>query len=171
MWGRGERPQGPAGGGERQRGGGGAESEGWIGGSDAILYGETEEDRWGQAPLTASPWDTQESGAGGLGRRIGRKVPSATADKGETRGRHGAKREQGGKKGGRQGWEKAEPLGVGVNLGGRESSGVDPDPHEVEGEEGGREASGVDPDPHEVEWEEGGCKASRVTREDRKSVV
>ena len=74
----------------------------------------------------------------------GRKIPYATANEAETRGRHGARREQGAKKGGRRGWERAEPLGVGGDSGGREASGVDPETHGVEGEEGGRKASGVD---------------------------
>ena len=52
-----------------------------------------------------------------------------------------------GKKGGRQGWERAEPLGVGGNSGGRKASGVDPKIHGVGGEEGGREASGVEENP------------------------
>ena len=74
----------------------------------------------------------------------GRKVTSATADEADTRGRHRARREQGGKKGGRWGWEGAEPLGVGGNSGGRQASGVDPEPYGAEGAEGGREASGVE---------------------------
>ena len=88
----------------------------------------------------------------------GQKVPSATANKAETRGRHGARREQGAKKGGRRGWERAEPLGVGGNSGGCEASGVDPEPHEVGGEEGDREASGVEENPGggATEWERGG---------------
>ena len=65
-----------------------------------------------------------------------------------------------GKKGGRQGWEGAEPLGMGRNSGGREASRVDPNPHGVKGEDGGREASRVDPDPHGVKGGRGGPKAS-----------
>ena len=74
---------------------------------------ETEEEEWGHAPLTASPRVTQEIGARGLREDTrargsdGQKVSSAMADKGETRGRHGARREQGDKKRGRRGWEGA----------------------------------------------------------------
>ena len=88
--------------------GGEAKIEGWSGGSDTTSDAETEEDDWGHTPLTASPWGTQESGARGLrgdaraGGSDGRNVTSATADEGETRGRHGARREKGGKKGGRR---------------------------------------------------------------------
>ena len=57
------------------------------------------------------------------------------------------RREQGGKKGGRRGWEGAELLGVGGNSGGCEASEVDPDPHRVEWEEGGRKASRVEENP------------------------
>ena len=91
--------------------GGEAESEGWSGGNDNALDTETEEEVWGHAPVTASPWGTQESGARGLrvdvraGRSDGRKVPSATAGKAGTQGRHGAWHEQRAKKGGRRGWE------------------------------------------------------------------
>ena len=51
--------------------------------------------------LTALPWGTQESGAGGLqwGARASgsdtRKPPSAAADEEGTRGRHGARPGQG----------------------------------------------------------------------------
>ena len=69
-----------------------------------------------------------------------KKFPSETADEEETRGRHGVRHEQGAEKGGQRGWERAEPLGVGGNSGGREASGVDPENHGVGGEERGREA-------------------------------
>ena len=52
--------------------------------------------------LMASPWGTQESGAGGLrvyARACGsdkRKAPSVTADEAGTRGRHGERQGQGG---------------------------------------------------------------------------
>ena len=114
----GERPQGPELG----------------GGSDATSDAETEEDEGDHAPLTASPWGTQEIGERGprgdarAGRSDGGKGTSATADGGETRGRHGAWREQGGGKGGCQGWEGVEPWGVGGNSGGREASGVEEHP-------------------------------------------
>ena len=65
------------------------------------------------------------------------------------RGCHGARREQGEEKGGWQGWEGAEPLGVGRYSWDREASRVDPKPHHVEGEEEGREASGVEENPGE----------------------
>ena len=85
----------------RGREGGESKSEDWSGGSNDTLDAETEEDGWGNVPLTASPWGTQESGVRGLrgDARVsgsdGLKVTSATADKGETQGRHGARREQG----------------------------------------------------------------------------
>ena len=101
------------------RGGEGeAKSEGWSGesgGSNTTLDAEIEKDEGGYSPLTASPWGMQESGERGqwgdarAGRRDSGKGTSATADRGETRGRHGAWRVQGGKKGGRPGWEGAEP--------------------------------------------------------------
>ena len=150
--GRGEWPQGPKGGGGRRRVGGG-KMEGWNGGSDATSDAETEEYGWDHAPLTASPWSTQESGRRGLrvdaraGGSDGRKVPSATGEEAEMRGRHGVRREQGAKKGGWRGWERVEPLGVGGNFWGREASGVDPEPHGVEGEKGGHKASGVEENP------------------------
>ena len=73
-----------------------AESEGWSGGSDNTLDAETEEEGWGHATLTVSPWGTQERGARGLrvdarvGRSDGQKAPSATTIKAGTRGHHGA---------------------------------------------------------------------------------
>ena len=130
-----------------------ADSEGWSGRSDNALDAETEEEGWGQDTLTVLPWGTQESGVRGIWLDVwsvgsnGRKAPSATADEAGTRGRHGAWHEQGAKKGGRRGWEGAEPLGVGGNLGVCEASKVDPETHGVEGEEGGREASGVEENP------------------------
>ena len=101
--------------------GGEAESEGWSGGSYATSDAETEEDDWGHVPLTALPWGTQESGARGLrrvaraGRSNGRNVTSATADKAETRGRHGAWREQG-KKRRLPGMGRGRTLGSGGKL-------------------------------------------------------
>ena len=60
--------------------------------------------------LTASPWDTQESGTRGLRGDVRAggsdcwKVPTAMADEGGTWVRHGVRREQGAKKGGHLGW-------------------------------------------------------------------
>ena len=114
---------------------------------------ETEEEEGDHAPLTALPWGMQESGERGpqedarAGGSNGRKGTSATANGGETRGRHRAWIEQGRKKVGRRGWEGAEPWGVGGKSGGRKASGMDPDPHRVEREEGGRKASGVEINP------------------------
>ena len=49
----------------------------------------------------------------------------------------------------------------GGNYGGREASGVGPDPHGVEWEEGGREASGVEKNPGRVrQGVEGGVESS-----------
>ena len=85
------------------------ESEGWSGGSNNASDAETEEEGWGHAPLTASPWGTQASRARGLrvderaGGSDGRKAPSTMADEAGTPGRHGAGKEQGVKKGGRRG--------------------------------------------------------------------
>ena len=133
---------------------------------------ETEEEEEGyHAPLTALPWGTQESGARGLlvGARAGRsddgKGTSATADGGETRGRHGARKEQGGNKRGRRGWEGAEPWGVGGNSESRKASVVDPKPHVEEWEEGGREASRVEETPGgaSTEWG-GGVNRLQTTR-------
>ena len=113
---------------------------------------ESKEEGWGHTTLTASPWGTQESGARGLhvdaraGGSDGRKAPSGTANETGTRGRHGAWQQKA-KNGGRRDREEAEPLGVGVNLGGREVSRLDPETHGVGGEEGGREASGVEENP------------------------
>ena len=112
--------------------GGEAESEGWSRGSDDASDVKTEEEGWGHTPLTALPWGMQESGARGLrmdaraGGSDGRKASSATADEVETQGCHGARREQGAKKGGQQRCEKAETRGVGGNSGGCEASGVTP---------------------------------------------
>ena len=84
--------------------GGESESEGWRGGSDDALDAETEEEGWGHAPLMASPWGTQESGARGLqvdassSGRDGRKSPSAAADEAGTRGSHEAWHGQGAKR-------------------------------------------------------------------------
>ena len=77
---------------------GGDDSEGWSGesgGGDASSDVETEEDEGDHAPLKASPWGTQESGARGLrvgeraGRSGGRKVTSGTANGEETWSYHG----------------------------------------------------------------------------------
>ena len=71
---------------------GGDESEGWIGGGDDASDAHTEEEGWGHAPLTALPWDRQESRERGIrvdardGGSDGRKAPSATADEAGTRG-------------------------------------------------------------------------------------
>ena len=98
----------------REVGGGGArgaESEGWSGNSresDAKLEEE-------HALLATSPWVTQESGARGLrggaraGGSGGGNVTSGTADEGGAQGRHGARKEHGGKQEGRRGWERADP--------------------------------------------------------------
>ena len=59
----------------------------------------------------------------------------------------GQGRSKGQKKGGRRGWERAEPLGVRGNSRGREASGVYPKIHGVGEEEGGREASRVEENP------------------------
>ena len=97
----------------RGREGGEAKSEGWSSGSDATSDAETEEDGWGYTPLTVSPWGMQESGARGLwvdvkaGESNGRKVPSTTADEAYMRCRHGSMREQGAKKEGWRGWDRA----------------------------------------------------------------
>ena len=85
-----------------------ADSEEWSVRSNNESVTDTEEDGmpagelgWSDDTLTASPWDTQESGAGGLrvDARVGgsdkRKAPSATADKAGTQGRHGARQGQG----------------------------------------------------------------------------
>ena len=64
--------------------------------------------------LTASPWGTKESGAGGI--QVGtladgsndRKSPSAAAKEAGMQVRHGARQEQGGKNGGHQEkWEQS----------------------------------------------------------------
>ena len=69
-------------------GAGGDNSEGWSGesgSSEATLDAESEEAEEEPAPLTTSPWGTQESGARGVrgdaraGGSNGRKVTSATA--------------------------------------------------------------------------------------------
>ena len=65
---------------------------------------ESEECEEEPAPLTASPWGMQESGARGLwvvwraGGSGGRKVTSGTANRGETESRHGTQKQHGGKK-------------------------------------------------------------------------
>ena len=85
-----------------------AESEVWSGRSDDASDAETEEEGWGHNMLTASPWGTQESGARGLrvvaraGGSNGRRPPSATANEADTRGRHGAWKEQREKNGGQR---------------------------------------------------------------------
>ena len=135
-----------------------AESEEWSIRSDDESDKETEEDRMPAGELegredmlTASPWGTQEIGAGGLrvdaraGGSDERKAPSMAANEAGKRGRHGARQGKGGHDGGRQEKVGAEPLGVGGNKGGHESSGVDPESHGVG--EGGREASGVAENP------------------------
>ena len=129
-----------------------AKSKGWIGRSDDASDTDTEEEGWGHATLTVSPWGTQESGLRGLladaraGGSDGRKSPSETADEAGTRGCHGAWEKMAKNKGQRD-WAEAEPLGVGGNFGGREASGVDPKTHGVGGEKGGREASRVEENP------------------------
>ena len=76
--------------------GGEAKSEVWSRESGDALDAESEEGGRGHATLTALPWGTQEIGARGkgvdaqAGGSDGRKVPSETADKAGTRGRHGA---------------------------------------------------------------------------------
>ena len=116
--GEGERPQGHKGGGKRRRGGG-DDREGWSGESGSISVtseAELEEAEEEPTPLTALPWGMQESGASGLhigardGGSGGGKAISGTADRGETRSRHGAEKQHGGKKGGRRGWESDDPL-------------------------------------------------------------
>ena len=152
--------------------------------SDVTSDAESEEVKEEPTQLTASPWGMQESGArrirvgaraGGSG---GGKATSRTANGGKTRSRHGARKQYGGEKGGRRGWESDDPWGVGGNSGGREASGVDPNPHGVEWEDGGREASGVEknsgrvcqgvtggvelsPDDSTRQGEGGGVKSSR----------
>ena len=84
------------------------------------------------------------------GGSSGGKATYGTADGGETLSRHGAQKQQGGKKGGRRGRECADTWGVGGNSGVLEASGVDPDLHGVEWEEGGREAYGVEENPWRV---------------------
>ena len=110
--GEGERPQGHEGGGKRRHRGGDG-SEGWSGESgisNTKSDAESEEGEEKHAPLTALPWGTQESGARGLrvgaraGGSGGGKDTSSTADGGETRSCHGEQKQNGGKKGGRQGW-------------------------------------------------------------------
>ena len=106
-----------------------AKIEGWSGGSDNASNAETDEDGlpaweqgWGNDTLTASPWGTQEIGAGGLrvdawaGGSDGQKAPSVTADKAGTQGRHGARQGQQDKNRGRREFEGAEPSGVGGKL-------------------------------------------------------
>ena len=84
---------------------------------------ESEEAEEEPAPLTASSWGTQESGASGLRMGAwasgsgGGKVTSGTADGGETRSCHRAGKIHGGEKGGSQGWECDNPWGVGETLG------------------------------------------------------
>ena len=72
---------------------GGDDSEGWSGesgSSNATSDAELEEGEEKHAPLTASPWGTQESGARGLrvgeraGGSSGMKCTAGTADGGET---------------------------------------------------------------------------------------
>ena len=91
-------------------GGGGegeAESEGWrreSGGSNATSDAEMEEDEGEHAPLTASKRGKQEIRARGLrgdaraGGSGGRKCTSVTANGGRMRGRHGARKENGGER-------------------------------------------------------------------------
>ena len=92
-----------------------AKSEEWSVGSDDKSDEETEEDGMpagevggSEDTLTASPWGTQESGAGGLrvdaraGRSDERKPPSASDGKAGTRGRHGSKQGKGGHPRGRR---------------------------------------------------------------------
>ena len=92
-----------------REGGGEDDSKVWGGRIDATSDTETEEDKGGHALLTAFQWGMQEirkRGQQGDARDEGsggRKGTSTTADEGETRGRHEARREQGGKIEGRQG--------------------------------------------------------------------
>ena len=88
-------------------GAGGDESEGWSGesgGSGTKSDVELEEGAEEHAPMTASPWGTQESGACGLrvgtraGGSGGGKVTSGTANRGETRSRHLAQKQHRGKR-------------------------------------------------------------------------
>ena len=75
----------------------------------------SEEGEEEHALLTALPWGTQESGARRLrvgtraSRSGGGNVTSGTADVAGTRSRHGAQKEHGERKGGRRGWECADP--------------------------------------------------------------
>ena len=90
-------------------GAGGDDSEVWSGESGSSnatsdAESESEEAEEEPAPLKASPWGTQESGASGLrmgaraGGSGGRKATSGTADGGETRSRHGAGKNMAGKR-------------------------------------------------------------------------
>ena len=120
------------------------ESKGWSGGSGGYSAKETEEDgmtKGGQGgsgdTLTASPWGTQESGVGELqvgawaGGSDGRKAPSTAVDEAGTRDRHVAGARE--KNGGRRDNAGAVTSGVQGTKGGREASGVDPEPHGVGG--------------------------------------
>ena len=75
---------------------------------------------------------------------------------GKTLDRHGARWEQGAKKGGRRGWERAEPLGVEETLGGVRPPEWKPEKTGLGGEEGGREASRVEENPGGGRQEVGG---------------
>ena len=90
-----------------------AKSEAWSVRSDKASYKETEEDGMSvgnqegkKDKLTASPWGTHESWAGGrqvdtrAGGRDKRTAPSATTDNAGTQGRHEARLGQGKKEGG-----------------------------------------------------------------------
>ena len=120
---------------------GGDNSEGWdgeSGSSNATLDVESEEGEEEHTSLTALPLGTQESGARELqvgersGGSGGGKGASGTAGGGETYIRHRAQKHPGRKKGGRRGSESADPWGVGGKSGGREASGVGPNPHGLE---------------------------------------
>ena len=56
---------------------------------------------------------------------------------------------------------------MGGNSGGREASGVDPDPHGVEWEERGREASGVEENPGRGRQGVGGGRGLNLLRKTR----
>ena len=107
---RGERPQGHEGGGGG--GAGGDESEGWSGGSgggDATLDARSEEGEEEHAPLKASQWGMQESGARGIrvgaraGGSGGGNVTSRMSNAGDAEPPWVAKRKQ---------WEKGRPPGL-----------------------------------------------------------
>ena len=135
--------------------------EGWSDGREGGLEdSEMEEDEttagdpeWSGDTLTASPWGTQESGAGGLqgGARAvwsdTGKAPSAAANEEGARGRHEARTGQGEKNGGRRENTGGKTSGVRGDDMGHEASGVAHESPGVGEEEGVREASGVAENP------------------------